>query len=157
MKDSVFRKKSIEHISSPEQLNDYIKVSNPGIWIVLAAVIALLVGFIVWGCLAKLETRLSVVAISSEDGVVCYVKEANSASVVEGQIVRIGEEEYTLGAVSPQPVSVGAELGEYALHVGGLTVGEWVYLIQTDASLPAGVYSAQIVVDSVSPISFLFN
>lgn len=32
MNDKIFRKKSVERMSSPEQLNDYIKVTNPGVW-----------------------------------------------------------------------------------------------------------------------------
>ena len=39
MSDQIFRKKSLDRISSPEQLNDYIRVANPGIWMILAAVI----------------------------------------------------------------------------------------------------------------------
>ncbi len=30
MNDKIFRKKSINRMSSPEQLNDYIKVTNQG-------------------------------------------------------------------------------------------------------------------------------
>ncbi len=30
MENQIFRKKSIERVSSPEQLNDYVRVSNPG-------------------------------------------------------------------------------------------------------------------------------
>ncbi|HAG12584.1 MAG TPA: NHLP bacteriocin system secretion protein, partial [Ruminococcus sp.] len=37
-KAQVFRKKSLDRISSPEQLTDYLRVTNPGIWVVLAAV-----------------------------------------------------------------------------------------------------------------------
>lgn len=44
MNQQLFRKSSIERVSSPEQLNDYIKVTNSGVWLVLAAVIMLLVG-----------------------------------------------------------------------------------------------------------------
>ena len=44
MSDQIFRKKSLDRISSPEQLNDYIRVANPGIWMILAAVIILLAG-----------------------------------------------------------------------------------------------------------------
>ena len=49
MSDQIFRKKSLDRISSPEQLNDYIRVANPGIWMILAAVIILLAGVCVWG------------------------------------------------------------------------------------------------------------
>ena len=44
MDNQLFRKKSLDKVSSPEQLNDYIRVSNPGVWIALTAVIVLLFG-----------------------------------------------------------------------------------------------------------------
>lgn len=158
MDNKIFREKSIERVSSPEQLNDYIRVPKPGIWIVLAAVIILLVGFIVWGTLAKLETKLSVVAVASDEGVVCYVKQSDISTVKEGQILRIGDHEFTVKSLSEQAYKVeeGA-LSDYALHIGSLQVDEWVYLVGTDAELTPGVYSAEIVVNSVSPISFIFN
>ena len=46
--ESIFRQKSIDRISSPEQLHDYIKVSSPGAWLVLVAIIVFLVGALVW-------------------------------------------------------------------------------------------------------------
>lgn len=49
MNDKIFRKKSVDKMSSPEQLNDYIKVTNPGVWMVLAAIAVLLAGVCVWG------------------------------------------------------------------------------------------------------------
>ena len=39
---TVFRKKALERMSSPEQLTDYLCVTNPGIRVLLAAVILLL-------------------------------------------------------------------------------------------------------------------
>ena len=41
---TLFRKKSMARISSPEDLTSYLRVTSPGMWIILAAVIALLVG-----------------------------------------------------------------------------------------------------------------
>ena len=38
----------MERISSPEQLTDYLRVTNLGIWAVLTAVILILVGIIAW-------------------------------------------------------------------------------------------------------------
>ena len=57
MSDQIFRKKSLDRISSPEQLNDYIRVANPGIWMILAAVIILLAGVCVWGIFGHLDTN----------------------------------------------------------------------------------------------------
>ncbi len=47
-KNSVYRKETLERISSPEQLTNYLKVTNVGIWAVLVTVIMILVGILVW-------------------------------------------------------------------------------------------------------------
>ncbi|MDY4923192.1 hypothetical protein [Frisingicoccus sp.] len=44
MKSELFRKKALDQISSPEQLNDYIRVVNPSIWFMMVGVIIFLVG-----------------------------------------------------------------------------------------------------------------
>lgn len=51
----LFRKKSIDRVSSPEQLNDYIHVTTPSVWLTLAAVVLLLVGMIAWSAFATVE------------------------------------------------------------------------------------------------------
>lgn len=53
-KQNIFRKTSLDRISSPERLNDYIKVSNPSVWIVLAAVAILLAAAVFWGFTAEI-------------------------------------------------------------------------------------------------------
>ena len=50
MNNALFREKSIKRVSSPEQLNDYLRVTTPRVWIILIAVLILLFGAIVWGC-----------------------------------------------------------------------------------------------------------
>ena len=58
MDNQLFRKKSLDKVSSPEQLNDYIRVSNPGVWIALSAVIVLLFGVCIWGIFGRLENEI---------------------------------------------------------------------------------------------------
>ncbi len=157
MANSIFRQKSIERVSSPEQLNDYIRVTTPGIWITLAAVVVLLAGFLVWSVVGSLETKVDAAAVSDSGTVTCYVREAKIADIAQGDCVRIGDGEYTVQAISSEPVAVDDSFSDYALHVGNLTTGEWVYPVTLDGSLPDGVYASSVITDSVSPISFLFN
>lgn len=158
MADGLFRKKAVERVTSPEDLNDYIRVTGPGIWLVLGAVVALLVGALVWGALGRLETTLVVAAEADRDGsVVCYVPEEKIGSVAQGMTVNMGSGTYKLTEVPNRPVVVDGSFEPYTLHVGELTAGQWVYPVTTDASLPEGVYEAQILVDSVTPLSFLLN
>ena len=62
-KPSIFRQRSLERISSPEQLTDYLKVTNIGVWVILAAVIILLAGLFVWSMVGNLETITDGVAV----------------------------------------------------------------------------------------------
>ncbi len=157
MDNGLFRKKSLERISSPEQMNDYIRVTNPGVWMVLGTIIALLAGVIIWAAAGRLETVVPVVVVAGDSGTFCYVPETYAGSVAAGMPVRIDKEEYTLGEPEQKPLVVDESFDEYTLHIGGLTVGQWVCKIPVDADLTDGIYEAGIVEDSVSPISFLLN
>lgn len=54
---TIFRQKSIDRISSPEQLHDYIKVSSPSSWVILIAIIVLLIGVLVWGIFGSITVN----------------------------------------------------------------------------------------------------
>ena len=51
----IFRKKSLNRVSSPEQLNDYIRVTTPSVWIVLIVLVMLLVGMLAWSIWGTVE------------------------------------------------------------------------------------------------------
>ena len=55
--NGVFRQKSMERVSSPEQLNDYIRVTTPSVWLVLLALVILLVGMLVWSIFGRVEVH----------------------------------------------------------------------------------------------------
>ncbi len=59
-KSGLFRKTAIENVRAPEQLNDYIKVTTPGAWTALAAVLVLLGVLLVWGFLGSVEVTRAV-------------------------------------------------------------------------------------------------
>ena len=44
-------------ISSPEQVDDYIRVTTPGMWLWVAAILILLGAGIIWGFATKLEMK----------------------------------------------------------------------------------------------------
>ncbi|MBE5906571.1 MAG: hypothetical protein E7277_07245 [Lachnospiraceae bacterium] len=60
---SIFRKESMDTLSSPEQLKDYIRVSNPPAWLTLMAILILLVGALVWACNGS-------ISVTDADGVI---------------------------------------------------------------------------------------
>lgn len=75
------RKKAAE-AASPESLTEYIRVTDPGAWLLVAAVTLLLIGAIVWGCTGRLETTAAAVAVCHGNGdATLYVKETEITSV----------------------------------------------------------------------------
>lgn len=154
---NLFRKKSLERISSPEQLNSYIRVSTPSVWLLLAAIAILLIGVCVWGVFGHMDTTLPVVAVSQEGSVTAWVREADVEKVCAGSAVSIGGVAGTVLSVDTAPVRVDDAFTDYMRHVGSLREGEWVYAVTLDVDCPDGVHTAQIVIDSVSPMSFVLN
>ncbi len=155
--EKIFRSKSIDRISSPEQLNDYVRVSNPGVWMALAAIIVLLIGVCVWGVFGKMDTTVPTAVIVSDGNAVCYVKEKDREDIEIGQAIHVKDEAYVIELIAASPVPVSKATDAYIMHIGSLSVGEWVYEVTCSASLPDGVYEGKIVTQSVHPMSFLLN
>ena len=93
MSKPLFRQKSMEKITSPEQMNDYIRVSNPGIWMVLAAVIVLLAGVCVWGVFGRLDTSLQTGGVCQNGRLIVYISEKDFSDISEKAIISVNGNE----------------------------------------------------------------
>ena len=157
MEGQLFRKKSIDKVSSPEQLNDYIRAAEPGVFLILAAIIAFLAGACVWGVFGRLDTVVKTAGTCSGGIVACYVKEADISAVQAGTEITVDGEQGTVTEVGAVPVEAPGGLDAWLLHLGGITEGEWVYPIKAQAPVSDGIYEVRITVESVSPASFVWN
>lgn len=127
----------MEQISSPEQLSDYLQVTNPGVWTLLIAILVLLTGFLVWAMAGTIETTVEATAVV-DDGMARVVTTGNiNGEISTGMPVRILKEE---GIVSQ------LDTDEY---------GRGIAL--TEIELPDGTYDAQIVTEQIHPITFLLG
>ena len=154
----LFRKKSIERVTSPEQLNDYIRVSNPGVWMILAAVVILLAGVCVWGVFGRLDTKKQAAGVCENGKLICYIKSDDIADVKDGTIVSVDGKEYTVKSVSASPVRLDGEKDSYLIYLGGFSETDWAYVVTVDApDLADGEYSVDVITQRVSPISFVLN
>jgi len=154
---NLFRKKSMERISSPEQLNAYIRVSTPSVWMLLGAIVVLLTGVCVWGVFGHMDTILPAVAVAENGTVIAYLKEDDVSHIAAETVVFVGDTQGTVVSVGSEPLRVDDTFTEYMRHVGGLQQGEWVYMVTLDVVCEDGIHAARIVIDSVSPMSFVMN
>lgn len=160
MENGIFRKKSLDKISSPEQFNQYLCVVNTGVWLVLAAVFLLLSGFCIWGFFGALKTTLPVAAAVDGGNMVFYVPSEQAQGIEEGMKVEVSDVEYVVSKKSVRPEKVSDSLEPYLQYLGGFEEDSFVFAIDAKPAGEAvadGQYEAQIVVESVSLMSFLWN
>lgn len=159
MKNDLFRKNSIDRVSSPEQLNDRIRVANPGVWLLLAGILLVLLGICVWGIFGRLDTLLPVGAVTEQGQTICYVKEESRDQVEPGMTVTTEQGTSSVEEISLQPIRVDAGFPEYLCHLGNLSEGEWVYAVTLKDSLgeEGSIFSADIVTESIAPVWFVMN
>lgn len=153
----VFRQKSVERISSPEQLNDYVRVSNPSVWMILAAVVFILAGVCVWGIFGRLDTVIDTVGVCRDGKLTCYVADEDIKTVKMGMKISVNGGDYEVSGIAKTPIEVDENFDSYAMYVGELKEGEWVYEVTAKAPIESGTYNAKIITNSVSPISFVMN
>ncbi len=157
MEKKIYREKSLKRISSPEQLDDYIKVTGTGMWMIMGAVILLLAGVCVWGIFGRLDTVIKAPVVVKDGTLFCYIKEADREQAAVGMQVEISGKGYSILAVSDVPEQACGTLTPYAMHIGGYADGEWVYTAVADTELADGVYEGEVAVESIAPAFFIFN
>ena len=136
-KKQLYREEALQSIASPEQLTDYLKVTNPGIWVLLATIILILCGLMAWGTVGNLET-LEYCKAQVKDGAADIIVPDISKGMPEaGMTLRIGEAEYALTFVEDDGTG---RINAFA-----------------PVNVEDGTYDAEIVIESVHPIYFLLN
>ncbi|WMJ83969.1 hypothetical protein ACS3UN_12865 [Oscillospiraceae bacterium LTW-04] len=162
MNRSLFRKSSIQRISAPEQLNDYIRVSNPSAFLVLGAIIILFVSLITWGIMGSLPTSIATVGIVKDEKLLCYVPSDEAAKINVGMSVKMRNDVIgTVRSISRIPMSAEevavAIDSDYIVNV--LSLSDWNTEVKIDTPEPDvdKIYKLSIITDEIRPIDFLLN
>lgn len=133
---SIYREEMLERVSSPEQLNDYLRVTNPGIWMVLIGIIVLLAGLIAWSSIGTLETTAPATIVVQDN--IAEIAIDTTQPLKAGMSVRVQDQEFEI---------------DYTYEdARGVTLGE----AQVD-NLQDGRYNGVVVIESVHPIQFLIE
>ena len=155
---SVFREKSLERISSPEALDNYLQVTNPPLWLGLGAAILLLVGAVIWGIFGRLESTVKAVTVCSGGEAVCYVSEADFSRIELSDEVHLGDHVAHVVSAENEGTSAQSVLNDYSMHLAELQEGEYVHALQLDSCPQSdGSYASSVVVESIPAIRFLLN
>ena len=158
MQNQLFRQKSLDRISSPEEMHDYMRVTSPRLWMILAAIVVLLGGFIAYAATTTMESTMPIKvtvevfeSVNEETGkpeksIMAYTQVLTSQkdTVTTGKTIRIGEN--VTGKIS----YIGTSKDADAMSV-------FIEFDQENPPLKDGEYDAVLVLDAKTPISFLWN
>ena len=139
MSEEIFRKKSLDKVKSPENLDDYIQVSNPGVWLLLISVIVLLAGACVWGIFGHIDSTVPATVHIENGQAVCEIAEEDISSVKVGLTVKLEDCEAVIEAI------------------GNKTDNGYVCTVSDESALPDGFYEGKVIVERYKPLSFILN
>ncbi|MEG1877267.1 MAG: hypothetical protein RRX92_06710 [Lachnospiraceae bacterium] len=158
MKESLFRKKSIDKISSPEQLTDYMRVLRPSIWIVLLAAVILLVALLLASMYVAIPDSVELNGVSQNGTVVCYLD--NVANITEDMAAEVSGTNGKVLHIDDKPLSkmeVEKRFSQdYIIYM--LNVQDWNYEVTIAADdVPDGLVKVKMKGKPIKPIDFLMG
>jgi len=83
MKQNIFREISLKRLSSPEQLDQLMKVTSPKAWLALVSLGLLLASAIVWSFIGSIPTKITGHGILLNDGGVISLTHIASGQVID--------------------------------------------------------------------------
>lgn len=161
---SIFNKKATEKLRSPDDLDKYVRVTNPSVWVILAASIALLVGLLSWGFFGSVTTSVQATGAYIDGSVVCFLSAENVKGVQKGQSANVNNSnEMKVESVSPVPFS--REEAGYVLKndylVSTLLKSDWAYCVTLEGD-KSGLseyvpLEVSIMTERITPISLILR
>ena len=161
---SIFNEKAAEKLRSPDDLDKYVRVTNPSAWAIVGACAALLLGLLAWGVFGAVTTSVSATGAFVDGVAMCFLPAEDAAKVHVGDAANVAGEQMSVSEVSAVPLSLSEaheELGSDYL-ASALVSGDWAYQIafsgDGDYSFASGVpLAVTITVERVSPISLVLG
>lgn len=149
MENRLFRQQSMDQVNSPEQIRDYLRVTSPKLWMVIAAVLVLLAGFLAYLSVAEKEITVPV-RVKVEN----VQMDGREHSFVSFEIPTENRDNYRQGMV----VRFNGVTGKIRYFVE--TEDTTVVAVEPDnprATIEAGDFDAAVVIESSTPIAELLK
>lgn len=157
--NKIFRDKSLEKLSSPEQLNQYIKVANPGVWATFIGVIVLLIGFFVFVVNYDAVSSAKTVGIAKDGIITCYLAEDDMGDLMlNNAAVLIDGTAYEIKETASTPILASEVFTSFNnLKEVNFDADTWIYSVSADFDGKDGVYDATVILDRLGLKELIFN
>ncbi|MBR3224316.1 MAG: hypothetical protein IKF78_03245 [Atopobiaceae bacterium] len=175
----LFTQESLERMQSPEKVDEYIRVSRPSVWVLVAALVLIVCGALVWGftgSIAKTQSTKGVMYEEDANHILCLLPlevggqylvghEANialaSGQSIQGTVIAVGEDPMSFEEVQKQTRSDWRfqtlwgdtqDLYQYAITIGYEGDAQNAYGLQ-----PRELVDVSVVLTDVAPITYVLN
>ncbi len=156
--NTIYREKSLKRVASPEELDDYIRVTSPGVWLILTGIIVFLLGVLVWGYFGRLETTLNTYGNTDQGVFIAYVTGQDMLKIEPGMKIKTADIEGTIKNIHAYTVPADEIFpGSSKRKEYNIEIGTPLYPVVTDLTIPDGNYDAQIILEEIKPMDLVFN
>ena len=162
---SIFNKKATEKLRSPDDLEKYVRVTNPSAWVIVGSCMFLLAGLLVWGIFGAISTSISTTGTVVNDAPICFLSGEDAAHVSVGDIATVDGKNVVVSNVAAVPYSrdEAHELVENDYLVSTLMQEDWGYLVEFERRNEADTFADHvplaivITTERFAPISLIFG
>lgn len=159
----IFNKKATEKLRSPDDLEAYIRVTNPSAWAVLAACVTLLVGLFAWGIFGTVSTSVTGMGVVIDGQACCFLSADEVTRLHQGDTALVGGTKMTVAQIARLPLSraEASEILQSDYLVETLVEGNWATQVTFEgdvATLNEGVpITVNITTERVSPLKLVLG
>ena len=163
LSSSIFNKKATEKLRNPDDLEKYIRLTNPSILVILGACAALIAGLLSWGVFGSVSTSVSLTGVLSKDQVMCFLPTEDAAKVHVGDMASVAGEHMKVSKISTIPISrdEAKSIIPSDYLVSTLMGEDWAYQVifegDTSKIAPGIPLSVNITTERIAPLSVILG
>jgi len=159
---SIFNQTAQQRLSSPDDLDKYLRVTTPKVWVALLAIMALAMGLLAWGFFGSVSSNVTTTGTCVDGMTFCLLDGSQIASVNCGDAAYIYGQQGSVASVSEVPISrdEARTLLKSDYLVDTLMQFDWAYLVTFDdvEVIAEGVpVEVSITTERVAPISLVLG
>jgi len=170
MQEQIFSDKAMKKLKTADDLEQYIRLTNPGAWLILGASLALLIGLIVWAFFGTAATTVEARAAVINGEMHCFISSDEYKLIKIGDPAYINHTPWIVSDCSSMPISkeaayelIGSDFLYYELITSNTSYQVTLVPAQGNPDSAQtdlyGLKTADVVIHtrSVHPIDLILN
>ena len=134
---NLFGRSAVSRIASADELDHYVKVTNPSAWVIIVAALLLVCGILIWALVAVVPVTVETTGLNVQGRhVICWVDEATAKKIQDtGATARVADVEAKSVDVIPLPMS-SSEVMQFLgsdFYTEALKLDDWNYRVDIEA------------------------